>query len=498
MTEPEPIVRADGVTAAERHLKRLCDRTFLSLWSYPGVYRDQGGGKEVADLLAVFGDHLVIFSDKDCAYPDTGDSHADWRRWYRKAIAKSADQVFGAERWIKAHPDRFFLDRACTQPFPLPLPDPAAAKIHRVVVAHGVAERCRCALGGHGALMIVPEIEDAGRPFAVGQVDRDRGFVHVFDDATLDILMTELDTVADFVAYLADKERLILAGRLAFAASELDLLAHYLFPVAGKDRSRFLMPPGLDRLSIPAGRWAEFDRDPHRLARREANQISYLWDGLIEGSARSVIANTQYFATRPGIRGGAEALRIPAGEPRANRRSLAIGPRDFVRGTPVLPNLRAVRVVEPAERGRPHDAFLLISPSLQGRSQDEYRTFRRDFLAGLCDVVKLRFPDALDIVGIATELGAVEVRSQDIVYRDAREFTEQDRVAAEAFAETYGVLQNVVRSVATAYDYPDPDGPLSLVPFRAPMPLPPVKGRDRNKPCPCGSGKKPKRCCGLA
>jgi hypothetical protein len=37
----EPIHRRNGVTSAERYLKRLCDHSFLSLWSYAGVYRDQ-------------------------------------------------------------------------------------------------------------------------------------------------------------------------------------------------------------------------------------------------------------------------------------------------------------------------------------------------------------------------------------------------------------------------------------------------------------------------
>ena len=72
----DPILRRDGTTSAERYLKRLCDRSFLSLWSYAGVYRDQlysptaKIGKEVCDLLVVFEDHIIIFSDKDCVYPD--------------------------------------------------------------------------------------------------------------------------------------------------------------------------------------------------------------------------------------------------------------------------------------------------------------------------------------------------------------------------------------------------------------------------------------------
>src|SRR5215213_3001984 len=57
---PAAIVRADGITPAERLLKQLCDRSFLSMWSYSGIYRDQGrpnqkgDGKEVCDLVVVF------------------------------------------------------------------------------------------------------------------------------------------------------------------------------------------------------------------------------------------------------------------------------------------------------------------------------------------------------------------------------------------------------------------------------------------------------------
>jgi hypothetical protein len=507
VTDARPIVRADGVTAAERYLKRLCDRTFLSLWSHAGVYRDQDGGKEVADLLVVFDDHVVIFSDKDCAFPDTGDAQVDWSRWYRKAIAKSAEQVFGAERWIGDHPDRLFLDRACTQRFPLPLPDPSAAKVHRVVVAHGVAERCQRELRGSGGLRIIPDIvgaehvarpEDGGRRFAIGQVDPARGYVHVLDDASLDTVMAELDTVSDFVAYLSEKERLILEGRLLFAASEADLLASYLYPIEGKDRSGFLDLPGVDRLSISEGLWDAFDREPHRAARRDANAVSYLWDGLIEASAGSVIANTQYFATRPGIRGGADALRVPAREPRTARRLLSVAFRDLVLDTPVRQNFRAQRILAPTEPDQPYYAFLLLSPTLSGFSRTKYREFRRYFLEGLCEVVKLEYPDAEDIVGIATELGDAAGRSQDVVYRNARVFTEEDRANARQFAKAHRLGENVVRTVGTEYDYPHPDNPGSSMPFLALLPRPPMKGRNRNAPCPCGSGRKFKRCCGVS
>src|SRR6266849_2272489 len=131
------VLPGEGVTATERYLARLCKRTFLSLWSYPVVFRDQGrstgigDGKEVCDLLVVFENHIIIFSDKDCRFADTGNLEIDWSRWYKKAILKSAEQVWGAERWIRKFPNRLFLDRRCTAHFPISLPDPSHAIFHR-------------------------------------------------------------------------------------------------------------------------------------------------------------------------------------------------------------------------------------------------------------------------------------------------------------------------------------------------------------------------------
>lgn len=60
-SRPFPIVRAAGSTPAERYLQRLCEKNFLSLWSYARPYRDQGGRKEICDLVVVMGDDVIIF-----------------------------------------------------------------------------------------------------------------------------------------------------------------------------------------------------------------------------------------------------------------------------------------------------------------------------------------------------------------------------------------------------------------------------------------------------
>jgi hypothetical protein len=221
------ILPGEGVTAAERHLAKLCKQSFLSLWSYPSVFRDQGqkdgkgDGKEVCDLLVVFENHIIIFSDKDCEFRDTGDFATEWGRWYKKAVLKSAEQVYGAERWIRQFPTRLFLDRRCSNPFPITLPDPEHATFHRVVVAHNGARRCREAMGGSGSLLINNTVrgnEHLGLPFTIGQVNPNNGFVHVFDDTTLHIVMSTLDTITDFTG-VPNKKGAITNGQKAGVGS---------------------------------------------------------------------------------------------------------------------------------------------------------------------------------------------------------------------------------------------------------------------------------------
>jgi hypothetical protein len=55
-------------------------------------------------------------------------------RWFKRAVQKSAEQVYGAERWLKEQPGRLFMDAKCTEPFPLALPRPEDARVRRIVV----------------------------------------------------------------------------------------------------------------------------------------------------------------------------------------------------------------------------------------------------------------------------------------------------------------------------------------------------------------------------
>jgi uncharacterized protein YecA (UPF0149 family) len=110
-----------------------------------------------------------------------------------------------------------------------------------------------------------------------------------------------------------------------------------------------------------------------------------------------------------------------------------------------------------------------------------------------CRVVRANNIDALDIVGIATEAGTDQYRSEDAAYLDTRQWTPQHQAEAEQFKEEFGVLRDARQTFRdTIYEYPLQAQPrIARGSEHAKL-----KGRDRNSACPCGSGRKYKRCCG--
>jgi hypothetical protein len=261
--------RSEGLTKSEKMLADLADHSFLKLWTYPNLFRKPG--KELADLVVVFGNDVLIFSDKSGGYPNSGDAALDWTRWYRKSIAHSARQIDKAERWIRTHPDRIFLDAKCTVTLPIGLPALEAMRIHRICVALGALDRAEAETGSRALKIDTTASNDSAR-FTVGKIDQTRGWTHVLDEASLAIVLRELSTTADLVDYLNSKVALVSEGVFAFAESELDILAYYLwngrkFPHSTKP---YRLEPDL---------WSQVEASPAFLTGREENKISVFWDG---------------------------------------------------------------------------------------------------------------------------------------------------------------------------------------------------------------------------
>lgn len=460
--------KSDGTTPTEQHLVRLCERTFLRLWSYPNLYRDQGGGKELCDVLIVFDRDIVVFSDKSCAYPDTGDEVKDWARWFRKSIRDSARQVYGAERWIRNHPDRIFLDAKCKHQFPIDLPRSDEMRIHRVVVARGAGERCSAFFGGDsGSLMVCSDrvgdahINTSAGPFGlfrIGQVDPDKGYIHVLDDENLDILLSELDTVADFVSYLTCKEAFLCSGKVVSAPGEEDLLAYYLTHTNTDGEHDFAVPAAVDVVEFDHRYRGMRDNDQY-VAKKSAVEISYLIDRLIEHFSSSAADRALIDGNELPMGDIEKALRMLAAESRFSRGHLARALVDLLASTSASERSK-VRCVVTSEQSGTGYCFL-VYPCPKGRDYDKHRQWRSALLAAYCKVMKVRSPNLQHIVGYATEPLHGERRSEDLTYLDATNWTEKDAQEACRIQRELGLLVSPKVTHHHESEYPtSPDGEL--------------------------------------
>ncbi|WP_145964857.1 hypothetical protein [Rhizobium leguminosarum] len=438
---------------SERYLAKLADLTFLNLWSYPNPYRSQklggaGDGKEICDLLVVCDPHILIFSEKEITWSDKSVEVA-WSRWCRRAVFDAATQLKGAERWIGEFPDRIFLDKLCEVPFPLGLPAPGRRRVHRIVVARGAKEAGRKFFdGGLGTFVVLPALKgDDHRdpeapkfmPFAIGDIDPDGGFVHVFDDVSLDIVMRELDTISDLTGYLDKRAAFIRSGRLLSAHGEEDLLAYYAIRINEEGDHDFTPPEGrtwdkITSLAIEHGNWARYVSDPRYQAKRLANEVSYAWDRLIEtftdhlmGGTSIVLEGHSYSLTNSEI-----AVRHMALQNRFLRRSHSqaiLGALEIGRSKDVF--FRAMLSPENSKQNETGFFFMTLKylswmDDLGGYGK--YRQMRTFYLQTYAQALLMKHRHLRQVIGIAMEPpGQGRGSSEDIIYAAQTEWTEKDR-----------------------------------------------------------------------
>lgn len=487
-------IAASHQTPTEGFLTQLCRESFLNLWSWPNVYK--AVGKELCDLLVVFGDSVILFSDKSCSMGNEGPIERDWARWYRKAVAASANQIFGAERWLKSQGGPIFEDARCSAQIPLTVP--RSARFHRVVVAHGAAARCRAFFeGGSGSLMIDPAIvgsaheaqmNSGASPFHIGPIS-EKQFVHVLDESALALVFDSLNTITDFLWYLDRKEAFLRSGRLGLATGEEELLAYYLKTTRADGHHDFVFVGASPqaKIMLTEGIWNDFSVSKERRAQFIADKPSYLWDALIDRFAKHAMERTQYHPDSAGIEDTERALRVMAAEPRTVRRMLCeslfeICARAAVTGS-------AARSIRANGTENPYVFFSLKHD--RDVPEATYRDTRRFALMAHCKVQRLLHQNASYVVGIATEASdpiqdRLGERSEDLILLDTSDWTDEREREARAIQAETQLFVGARSFRQREREYPTVQTDAGAI------------GRvGRNDPCPCKSGVKYKKCCGL-
>ncbi|WP_340316144.1 hypothetical protein [Rhizorhabdus argentea] len=302
-----------AVSASEAFLHSLAERTFLKLWSVPNAYR--APGKEISDLIIVFGDDIVIFSDKACEFSTEPDLQTGWDRWRRVAIDGSVRQLAGALRRLSEDAAAIFVDAKGRTSLPFPLPPSERRRFHLVAIARPSHDPEATPLGWRALTCVA---EPTGRPFEVEQLAVGDLPVHVFDGVTMDILLEHLDTAPDFIAYLDGRARQ-LAGGGAYSLEDLDLLAG---SIRNWGSGSGLSPEVPPFASVARGYWPRYVGSDGAIRSASLNKRSRTIDRLIEHFHQAYEAGSFLRNKPPEILAHEQALRLIAAESRFARRMI--------------------------------------------------------------------------------------------------------------------------------------------------------------------------------
>lgn len=397
-----PITKSVGETHTERLLERLCERTFLKIWSWPHPFK--ADKKELCDLIAIFDDRVIVFFDRESRKfdKDGHDVEIAWNRWKKEAIDKQIATMGGAVRYLSSGQEIYLNDRLSSK---LPVRIAPNARIHRVIVAHGAKEACKRDSDANvsGSLGITYGRDEFvhNNPFVVS-LDRTAP-VHIFDSENLELIFQELDTFADFIAYLDEKEAAIQTYDYLSYCGEEDLLAHYFLGFdEGSKRYRIGLPrETVNGVHIDEGTWRRFIASGAYQRRKKANELSYWWDHLIQTTSANALKGT--LRGNGNIFKGQSAICEMAKEGRLTRRMLSSRMHEAANAFPDTgaPLVRHVTFMQADDRTKAYVFLQLKGEGLP--SYDEYREVRRNMLELACGVARNKFPSLKLVIGIAME-----------------------------------------------------------------------------------------------
>jgi len=380
---------------SEQLVYDICKKSFLSIWSYANPLGEDS--KELCDTLIVCDPDIIIISVKDIRITDSGDISTDWKRWRKRAIDASAKQIYGAERWIEGASHVIRSDGSVG----IKLPEQKVRRIHRIAIALGDQGKAPIMFGDFG-----------------------KGFVHVFDKTSLNIIMGELDTIEDLVEYLSVKERLYLSGKKTlFHGGEEDLLALYLH----KGRQ---FPDEFDMLVTDDNLWEGFKESEDYKAKKEADNISYAWDRLTEVLSKDILHGNLEFG--PELNGSEIAVRTMARENRFGRRLLGKSFVDFYELA------RQKKVRSRMALGNSNTTYVFLA-----MPHGEDREYRKAELGGRCLVARGLNKDRNTVIGLATErYEEGKGFSFDLLYLNIPLWTDELQKQTEYAQKEFGYFAN--------------------------------------------------------
>ncbi len=376
------------MTPSEKYIAKLCRISFLPFWSFPNPIGRNG--KELCDLLVVCANTVIIISVKDIKFSEHKDLEIQQKRWSKKAIESSINQIKGAERYLNSVDSILLKDRRTS----IKLPDNDKRVIYRIAIAFG---------------------SDKDYQIPIGNYEKE--FVHIFDEKSTATILSELDTITDFTNYLRAKEAFLQNCNI-LVAREVDFLAVYI-----ETALEFIQP--VDVLNCPNDLWESYISSQEYHDWQKTIKPSFIWDYMINHLFNYHITDSTNQERRDSIE---FAVRLINQENRMNRIELGICLDDAI-------NKKSNgRMLLPQENANHLYVFIpLTQDNWEGKEQE---------LELRCIVARKLNPSVHNVIGIAIGSNTDGESVFDICHHYIPNLTDEFIENATQIQEEFGYFEN--------------------------------------------------------
>lgn len=434
-----------SINESEARLGQLVRRTFLSMWCYQNPYYKVG--KELCDVLIVFGNDVIIMSDKRNDYGNHSDPLVNWKRWYKKAVDGSVIQLKGALRHLKANPQKIFCNALASSPFPLELPPINQMRIHLIAVANGSEIACEQAHGYPSLTIVNSSIRDS-MPLTVGTFFDSGNFIHVISTKALEAIFECFDTTRDFIDYLDRKKA---------ALSQNDWLIHGEESLVG---GYMLSQPGNNSFSIPVASfpvengirvvypeiWPAYLSSDEKQQQMKIRAPSFVIDRLIEHFTDEYRNNNLVIGQDQPLTYHEQAFRLIAAESRLSRQLISAAFHEIWNEST---STFWSNIVSSQDRPNLFYLWLLYPEPPEELSDEQSEEILLNHLTQYMLVGRSKFPEAGLIVGICLPNRECSKTSNLIRVMDGEYWTPNHQQLADEIESKYGILANIETTVHT-------------------------------------------------
>jgi hypothetical protein len=267
--------------------------------------------------------------------------------------------------------------------------------------------------------------------------------------------MSGIDFRGNRRAFFENKMRFIVAG-------EEELIALYFrgYSSETKDndirRALGVETADADTISLDGGFWADMIARPEYQARIKANEVSYVWDRLIEKFTKHQLDGTGGSIKPRGMERHEGGLRYMVLEPRVSRRGLSQQIMNSIEGFPEGKNLSARSLVS-GDIAAKETAYLFMQLTKpEAMSYEKYRDFRRHLLEIYSATLLHSRPEVPRVVGIAVEPPRLVTRlSEDLLLVDRALYSAENLAKAAEKKRNLGFTTELSAGISNVQAFPE-------------------------------------------